>query len=430
MSIGPIKLNVFQRLTRQWDAMHPYNGAQLMRLPGLPDIDRLSRTLSSTLTDLGIGEFEVRGRDFFVHRTPRISSDAFGVRTALAAAITAEINLPFALDRAIPVRPLIVSDGDGYYAGLVYHHWAADSFSIRLLLHQWLLRLLELPGQKAHLRIAREGFWTLFGPDRAGWHTVETFLTSAKWNARFKKVRRVDRESSEDLSTHFSLHWAEDGLIDRLVAAARRSRVKVNDLFLAAMARVCDAVPTLRRTPWRQDLALGTIVDLRPYAPTHWPASFGLYLGFTSLFVRPQEIADTPRLLRAIRGQHDLQQTQAAAQSSMLRMTAGLVLPRLLSPKGLSEFYRKRLALSAGISNVNLNPLWPAQFYPNELKAYVRVSPVGPMMPIVFTPTTLGNSLNLGLTCRRSVVSAEDAPKLAQNFFAQLRSFCETPQTR
>ena len=112
----------------------------------------------------------------------------------------------------------------------------------------------------------------------------------------------------------------------------------------------------------------------------------------------------------------------------MLRMVAGLVFARLFSREGLLEFYRKRYAMAGGISNVNLNRDWPAEYHPWPLLEYIRVSPTGPMMPLVFTPTTLGRQLNFGLTCRDCLIPSEQSPELAAMFIRRLEWFASTEE--
>jgi hypothetical protein len=47
---------------------------------------------------------------------------------------------------------------------------------------------------------------------------------------------------------------------------------------------------------------------------------------------------------------------------------------------------------------------------------YMRISPVGPVMPVVFTPSTLGEDLHFGLTCRDAAVSPAQAQTVAAEF--------------
>ena len=103
-------------------------------------------------------------------------------------------------------------------------------------------------------------------------------------------------------------------------------------------------------------------------------------------------------------------------------MLAGLAVSRLLPREKVVEFYRKRVPLAGGISNVNLNRTWAADFHPTPLLDYIRVSPTGPLMPLVFTPTTLGDHLHFGLTYRPALIPPERACQMAQHFTHRLRS--------
>ena len=73
---------------------------------------------------------------------------------------------------------------------------------------------------------------------------------------------------------------------------------------------------------------------------------------------------------------------------------------RLVPPHELYHFYRKELPLLGGVSNVNLNNTWAAKYHPGPLLEYLRISPTGPMVPLVFNLTTLGDRLHLSMTCR------------------------------
>jgi hypothetical protein len=47
-------------------------------------------------------------------------------------------------------------------------------------------------------------------------------------------------------------------------------------------------------------------------------------------------------------------------------------------------------------------------------------------MPLVFTPTTLGDHLNFGLTCRASVVTRDRTEMIARTFIEQLDKLAKT----
>jgi hypothetical protein len=101
-------------------------------------------------------------------------------------------------------------------------------------------------------------------------------------------------------------------------------------------------------------------------------------------------------------------------------MLAGLTAGRLFDRDRLATFYRKRLPLSGGISNVNLNHSWARRYHPDPLIDYLRISPTGPMMPLVFSTTTLGSSFHFGLTRRSALVTDAMAEQIAAHFIRRL----------
>lgn len=428
-------LNVFQRLVRQWDRLHPYNAAQILRIQGKADLGEIQSCWQATLHSLGIGQVRVTGREFR-HESLNgrlASSEVHWVEPGIGLEqfITDQLNCPFDPFQSCPFRPFIIQEDDSYYMGVVYQHWVADSASIRLLMHDWFARRYD-PGaaRTQSVTIPRGGYWHFFGSGRTNWQLLEGVLTSIRWSSRFRRARRIDESEFANFNVRFQLHHLPHGMIDRLHAAARRDNVKLNDLFLAAIAETCNRLVPVRHAERRQDLAIGAIVDLRSHVNEDMSRVFGLFLGFTSVICRPHYFHDWPTLLRSVAAQSAMQKQTGAAQASVVRISAGLMAGKLLSPKKILEFYRKRVPLAAGISNVNLNPTWAAKYHPAPLLDYIRVSPTGPMMPLVFTLTTIGQQLSLGLTYRSSIFSADHATAIASRFLKCLTEVTEAVGVR
>jgi hypothetical protein len=402
---GPrASLNFFQRLILQWDKLHPYNAAQVLKLAGPAQAAALIESWQQTLSAM------LPGLNGTVQAVPP--------EQELSDFTSQEMNRPF--DRTAAFRAFILDRGDHHYAGIVYHHWAADSVSIRTLLREWFLRVYH--PDRARREPLRRARGSPFGADRANWSVGSGLLSSLRWAARNRRVARVEHKGYADFSCRFALHEVGAGLVAPLLAYARRNNATLNDLFLAVAAEVCDRFVPVKKSSRRPDLALGTIVDLRPYSGEDLSETFGLFLGFTSTICRPEELANFPRLLQSIAGQSQFDKRVRVPLFSPLRMIAGLAAGKVYSRKKVIEFYRKRLPLAGGISNVNLNRSWPVEFHPDPLLDYIRVSPTGPMMPLVFTPTTLGDRLNLGFTYRPSLISAEKAAEMAGYFTQRLRA--------
>jgi hypothetical protein len=417
--LRPISLNIFQRLTRDWDALHPYNAAQLMLLDGPADTQRIAACWRSSLIELGLGTVRWHRR-LFRYQTPTVAQTAVPTldpATCLDEFLTVEMNRPFD-EEGLPFRPFILPSADKHYLGIVYHHWVADSVSIRALLREWFFRLhFPARARRSPFYQPQQGYWRQFGPEAGNWDLPGATLDLFRWSSRLKRVRRVENRSFPDLQTRFTLHKLPDGLIDRLLPVAREAKATLNDVFLAAMAMACDRYVASPPTPRRSDLALGVIADLRGGAMVD---TFGLFLGFTNVLCGIEQLRDWNALLTHIARQNRAHKASAAAQSSIVRMLGGRIVGAMLSRKGVLEFYRKRIPLAAGISNVNLNRSWVAEFHPRPILDYIRVSPTGPMLPVVFTPTTLGRQLHFGLTHRVSILPPDQAELCAREFASRL----------
>ncbi len=77
----------------------------------------------------------------------------------------------------------------------------------------------------------------------------------------------------------------------------------------------------------------------------------------------------------------------------------------------------------AGVSNVNLNHTWAAH-HPELVVRYRRISPTGPLAPVVFSVTTLGDDLQLSLTYRGALLTRDQAQELADAFLVELAALC------
>ena len=374
------RMNIFQRLARQWDSLHPYNAAQILHIEGHADPEALGKCWRKTLGDMGLGRVRVQGSRFwhepFGEREAQPSLQQVPRAVALERHINEELNRPFDQGESSPLRPFVLQVEDSYYAGVVYHHWVADSVSIRLLLREWFLRLHDLAQASVQpFEIPRRGYWRLFGPGAVDWNPTKALLDLARWSARIKRIRRIEADAYSDLHVRFTLHTAPPGWIHRLHVWAKERQVALNDVFLAAMAEACDQHVPAHHLAKRPDLALGTIVDLRPQAREDLSRTFGLFLGFTNVTCRRDELHDFPRLVRTISTQNQFHKTEHAAHASAVRMLTALTAGHLLSRRRLLNFYRKRVPLVGGISNINLTNSWAARYHPSPLLDYIRVSP-------------------------------------------------------
>lgn len=424
-------LNLFQRLTRRWERIHPYNAAQVMRIGGRLELDRATETWGESLRSLGLGRVAVLTRNRFRHESINGELARYPVR-GLAANQNLEAHLSVELNRRFddpgepPYRPFLLQRADEFYFGVVYQHWVADSVSIRAVLREWFTRIFDPSAARARpLRPPEAGYWRLFATHNR-WRLDEAFGNGVRLHLRHRRARKVRTAGQNDYPVRVSLHQAPPGLICNLRHYARSQRVKVQDVLLAALATVCDDFVPAQVRKNRPDLSVGSILDLRRHAQVDLSNTFGLFLGFTNVVCRRQHLDDWPALLRSVAAQNQGHRQHGPAQSSLMWMLGAMTIDRFVPDRELYHFYRKELPMLGGLSNVNLNDTWAQPYHPDPLREYIRVSPTGPLVPLVFSTTTLGDKLSFALTCRDALLPPDRASAMANEFVNRLHAMTQS----
>jgi hypothetical protein len=422
------KLNVFQRLARQWDVIHPYNAAQILKIEGVPDPDLWRNAWHDALTDLGLGRVKFAGGRYF-YECLNGEMSQFGVRVfplgsvRLTDYVSEQLNCRFDNPGEPPFRPFVIAEDGYYYVGVIYSHWVADSVSIRVVLREWFVRVFE-PNRatRAPVKLPNSGYGHFFGPSGSA-AMGASLLTTTQWTGCMRQARRVEVRNGYDCSVRWTMRYTPECWVGRLLAATRRRGATLNDLFMAGLARVCEEQLPLQNRPHRKSLVLGSIVDLRPYASPALAEAFGMFLGFTNVICRPADLTDSERLLKVIATQNARNKRHGIAQASAFRMLAGVLTGWLVDPGNQTHFYQKHVPFAGGVSNVNMNRSWAPEYHPHPLLDYIRVSPAGPLMPLVLATTTLGNRMHFGITYRPSIVPDAAVDRMAQTFVDFLGEF-------
>jgi hypothetical protein len=427
------RLNVFQRLARAWQAVHPYNAAQVLRIHGRADQAAVGRAWDDTLATHGLGRSAVSGR-WCAYESPAhgaISTvNHLPSETLLARHLTDELNRPFESPDGCPFRPFLIEHphGESYSFGVVYQHWTADSVSVRLLLRDWFSRLDDPPSRAtAPFPPTRLSYRDLFGPSHPAWRADTALLALLRRYLAMRRVRKIHTMGPLDYPVRVRLADAGPGLLEPLHQYARRRGVKLNDVFVAALAEACAALVPAQDRPGRHDLAVASVADLRPHAGRHsadLSETFGLFLGFTTSVCRERHLHDWDRLLDSVAAQSRVSRRDGIGPASALWLAAAAVGSRFVPPGRMYDFHRKEIPLAAGISNVNLGGTWVEGRHPAPLVSYLRVSPTGPMVPLVLAVTSLGDRMDLALTYRANLLNAWTASELIAMFVRRLRGLC------
>ncbi len=420
-----MRLNIFQQLMRSWTTLGPYNAGQAMRLSGNLDIQHWQKVINGVIGTIGLGTPQVQG-DLATFTNcmpimPRVCHES------LVSVAARELNAPF-VAHDTPLRFFIVPDNEEYWLLTIYDHWIADSWSIRELMKLILAAYCGNPADSQHiLHITDQSFDDLFQRRRGSLSAPIRVLHAARRYFTHRRSWRFDLADPMDFSTGCSMHALPDGLVDALTTCAKANRCSLNDIFLAAISMVIGQITADSRYKWRRrwwaggrnSVSIGSIVDIRALADEPLNHTFGLFLSSCITTFKEPERQTSSVLIR-----HAARQTRAFKKRCGAVAAFGeLAVVKYFSdlygqPRHKALFFQKNCPLLAGVSNVNLTGAWMDQTAGTGgmVQDYVRISPVGPLLPVVFALTTFQSRLSLCLTWRKSALTDAQATILAAAF--------------
>jgi hypothetical protein len=378
-----------------------------------------------------LGRVRVEGRRVH-HESLNGELKRYPVRVLPAGAdlreyLSGELNRPFPDPIEPPFRPFLSAEDGCTQLGVVYRHWVADSVSIRLVLREWCRQLADAgPHGRPAVQRSTPAYWDLFGSRCGSIHVEQTLLDLWRAHQRFRTCLKVQSTNSHDYAVKVTLRAAPNGLIGAVKTYAKKQGVTVGDVMMAALVDAAASHIPMQHRPRRRDVAVGNVVDLRPFTNRDLSDTFGLYLGFTHLVFRPADVSDWSRLLRRVHEQ-STSRRPTVAQASTVWSAAALGVQRLMRPERLYHFYRKEMPMAAGLSNVNLAGTWADAMHPELIEDYVRISPTGPTAPAVLSTTTLGDRLQLGFTYRQALLTPARADDMLRHFIDRLADASSFP---
>lgn len=432
----PARLNTFQRLMRRWEQLGPYNAGQVMQVTGRADLDRWRTAAEAAMAETGLGVPEFLG-DKAVRYRPVDHLPIAIINTSLQEHVDEELNRGFGPDEP-PVRFFVVPLADGsHYFGAIYNHWIADSRAMRELMQRIFVRY-QSPGEPSPLpalTLEQPGnFRQLFGK-----YVMHLPRTAALWESlrnvrKHLKSLRINLRNPLDFDSRTLNRRLPAGVIDRVHRYAKARGASVNDVFLAVLGQslgrhTAPEVSRKKRKLFRtrrDRVGLGTIVDIRDASAKPLDNVFGLYLSsYTVSLARPEQ-TDLGMLLADVAGRtRTIKRRNLAIRGYCALMWVRFCWDRVRNDRTRSRIFYKNVPLAAGISNVNMTSSWVDTRTPPEdgkpvVLDYLRISPTGPMTPLVFTLTTIHQRLSLFVTYRTTAFEGRDVEKIVDDFIARL----------
>jgi hypothetical protein len=407
------RLNAFQRSMLQWNDLHPYNAAHLVRVPEKLEAERLEAVVRQTLESKGLARLTLdREAQTYAYHAGSAQVE-IKVASAIPDELERQLNTPFAYDGVFsPFRCFVCAEQDAFTLGLVYFHPIADAESIVFLLKDIVDAYRGAGGPspdasfnrypaprnsllRSHLAVLARKLASLPASARAMRHTCRpTYLDPGNFH------------------NGLSMFSLEESVLARMLESAKAWKVTLNDLFLAILMKWASGLaPSRAETDRRKDLALGCIVNTRNDLGLDGRRDFGLFLGSFVVHHRVPPGIGVPQLACDIRRQTRLIKQNQLYLGAALELTCGRLLISLFPEQRRKKLYQKHYPLWGGLTNMNLNTLWPQ---PDEVRAvdYFRAVCTGPVTPLVASISTVGRKANVSLTYRSTVFTEADIERV------------------
>jgi NRPS condensation-like uncharacterized protein len=419
----------------QWSELHPYNAAHTYQLSGPLNLPALQKAVREALehNNLGIAEIDPAGVEY--HHEADDSPQAAEVELVagdglpedrLAVHLARQLNRPFDRPRCRPFRFSVVDAGPtSHYVSLTYDHWVADSVGARLLMRHVLGRYLKLdiPANQGTLELYPGTYREVFADRLSGSHLALPVLRSIRSLLNNRSAWRVAYASVSQMAIGYGMYAMQPGTVQKVRRFARASEASVNDVFLAVLARaLADFLPRRSAKAGASQMALGSIVDTRGDAGEDLSESLGTFLGYFVTRVADDRAIGLDELTRRIAATTRVQKAQRSYLDSAVNYrVASAIWPRL-KPESRLHFARRALPLTAGISNVYLRGTWIDQQGAGRILDVRRAVSNGPTLPLVVSPTTLGEKMNVAVSYRLTGFSQAKIDGIMQSFVEQLET--------
>ncbi len=418
----PGRLNTFQKAMLQWNDMHPYNVVHIVEVRGPLDKELLRHAISSEITELGLNGFRLNRRkctyaytggdaDIAVRFLPADAQD----RCLIDREVEAELNRPFPADMHLPFRFFAIERPDAFHIGLVYFHAVAGAESIALLLRSIVQRYT---GHRDRIF----SFPLDLYPKHSALRSIHPSLFSGQLQcimnqiASLRRSCRPRRRKPEEQWNAFTTFFISKEQFHQLSTAAKRWKVTLNDLFLSIILKAVAPLAESRfKAKKRRQMTVASIANIRKDLKVDATHTFGLFLGsFIVSHEVPRDIS-TEVLARDLKRQTDrIKKYKSYLIAPLELKAAGFFMP-MLKPGRRAAFYAKNYPLWAGITNMNLNTIWPMN-QGERPAGYLRGVSTGPITPCVFAVTTVGEQITVGVSYRSSVYTPEDMNGIVDRF--------------
>lgn len=422
------RLNLFQAGMLRFRELHPYvavHAASVAQpLPGTLKA-RIGRRLETAgLTGFALDRrrkrFEFRGGPAEIELT--ILDGGGDPHAVTCAEIERQLNRAFQLDGAFtPFRFFAVDAGPSFRLGIAYDHFIAGGDSIAVLLEKLVADCAPgaaEPGGWAP-RVYAHTYGRLFLRHLS--HALRGLARLPSMVASCRRSRRAPCRVDRPATNAFIAFAVAAPELSALLRNAKDWGVTLNDLLLAMLLLALAPVVPGRGGLRRNELGVGSIVNLRGEFESDANATFGQFLGSLRVSHPVPAGIGLRQLALDVHGQTERVKQGKLYLQALLGLAWAAAAWRFLTPERRRGFLAKHYPIWVGVTALNIDPLWRGA--PSHASfEYLRAVPTGPLAPMVFAITTFRGTLQLGVSYRTADVSGEAAARVADALVEQIRA--------
>jgi hypothetical protein len=213
------------------------------------------------------------------------------------------------------------------------------------------------------------------------------------------------------------------GTVERIRRFAKGNQASVNDVFLAALCRaMAPFLPKRASKPESRVLTLGTIVDARSDALEDLSETLGTFLGYYLVKAAGDGTMALDELTRRIAVVTRAKKDERSYLDSAVNFRAASSIWRRLKPESRPQFARRALPMTAGVSNVHLRGSWIERQASGRILDFSRAVSCGPSLPLVVSPTTIHDRMNVAVSYRTTGFSQSRIDSIVKSFVNQLET--------
>jgi hypothetical protein len=206
-----------------------------------------------------------------------------------------------------------------------------------------------------------------------------------------------------------------------VLRAAKSWHVTLNDLVLSMLLRAIQTVVP-RRGGDRNEIGVASIVNLRGEFESDANDTFGLFLASLRISHPVPPGIELRRLAQDVHAETERIKREKLYLQTLLALGWTAVTWRFLTPERKRRLLAKHYPIWAGVTSLNIDPLWSGASAPDTPTDYVRAVPTGPLAPLAFAITTFRGAMQIGVSFRTADVSPETAQTIADNLVSQIRA--------